>query len=163
MFKNLFKSKPKVVEIFSPLNGEIINITEVPDPVFAQKMVGDGFAVIPKNGRLVSPVKGKVVQIFPTRHAIGIETMEGLEILIHVGLETVELNGEGFQVMVKAGDFVEVGDHLLNFDIDFIEENNKEIITPVVVTNYEDKVQKFSKIHDSEVICKDLVLTCELV
>lgn len=163
MFKKLFKSKPRVVEIFSPLNGEIINITEVPDPVFSEKMVGEGFAVIPKDGKLVSPVKGKVVQVFPTGHAIGIETVEGLEILIHIGLETVKLNGEGFEIKVKAGDFVEVGDHLLNFDINFIEENNKEIITPVVITNHEVKVKNFSKVCNSEVSCKDLVLKCELI
>lgn len=163
MLKNLFKSQTKVIEICSPLNGEVIDITEVPDPVFSEKMAGDGFAVIPKDGKLVSPVRGKIVQIFPTKHAIGIETPEGLEILIHVGLETVELNGEGFQVMIQKGDFVEPGDHILNFDIPFIEENNKEIITPVVITNYQDKIKKFTKVSDSKVSCSDVVLKCELL
>ncbi|PRX23149.1 PTS system IIA component (Glc family) [Orenia metallireducens] len=163
MFKKLFKSQPKIVEIFSPLNGDLIDLSEVPDPVFSQKMVGDGFAVIPNDGKLISPVKGKIKQVLPTKHAIGIETVDGLELLIHVGLETVELEGEGFEVLVKVGDSVEVGDQLLNFDIDFIEDNNKEIITPIVVTNYQEKIKKFCKVANSEINCKELVLKCELV
>ncbi len=150
------------MEILSPLKGEIIDLTEVPDPVFAEKMLGDGFAIIPNEGRLLSPVEGKVVEIFPTKHAIGIKTKEGLELLIHVGLETVELNGEGFEVMVETDDSIAVGDHLLSFDIDFIEKNNKEIITPVVVTNHNDKVKNFSKISSPQVAYQDLVLKCEL-
>ena len=163
MFKKLFQPKREVVEIYSPLSGDIIELSEVPDPVFAQKMVGDGFAIIPNQGKLLSPVKGTVKQVFATKHAIGIETVNGLEILIHVGLDTVELDGEGFEVMVNTGDSIEVGDHLLNFDIDFIEANNKEIITPVVVTNYQDKVKNFIQISHSKVNYQDLVLKCELI
>ncbi|GAB6099612.1 PTS glucose transporter subunit IIA [Halanaerocella petrolearia] len=163
MFKELFNSQSEIAEVFSPLNGDIIDLTEVPDPTFSQKMLGDGFAVIPKKGKLVSPVKGEIKKVFPTKHAIGIKTPEGLELLIHVGLDTVDLEGEGFEVMINNGDSVEVGDHLLNFDIDFIEENNKEIVTPVVVTNYQDKVEDFSQISDTKVSCQDLVLECELV
>ncbi|GAB6138641.1 PTS sugar transporter subunit IIA [Halanaerobaculum tunisiense] len=162
MFKELFSSKSDVVEICAPLSGDIIDLEEVPDPVFAEKMVGDGFAIIPNSEKLLSPVKGKVKKVFPSKHAIGIETTEGLEILIHVGLETVELEGEGFEVIVDSGDLVEVGDHLLNFDINFIEENNKEIVTPVVVTNYEDKVSKLTLVSKAEVTSQDLVLKCEL-
>jgi PTS system glucose-specific IIA component len=163
MFRRLFKSQPEVVEIYSPLSGDVIEIAEVPDPVFAQKMVGDGFAVIPKDGKLLSPIKGRVKQVLPTKHAICLETVEGLELLIHIGLETVELEGEGFEVLVNTGDSVEVGDHLLNFDINFIEENNKEIVTPIVVTNYQEKIKRFSKISNSEVNYQELVLKCELI
>lgn len=162
MFKELFQTQSKIVELFAPLNGDVIDLTEVPDPVFAEKMVGDGFAIIPNSEKLLSPVKGKIQKVFPSKHAIGIETEEGLEILVHVGLETVELEGEGFEVLVDSGDLVEVGDHLLNFDISFIEENNKEIITPVVVTNYEDKVDKLVQVSKSEVTSQELVLKCEL-
>lgn len=163
MLKKLFKSQPKVVEIFSPLKGEVIDITEVPDPAFSGKMLGDGFAIIPSEGRLLSPVEGKVIELFPTKHAIGIETAQGLELLIHVGLETVELDGEGFEVIVNTGDSVKAGDHLLNFDIEFLEKNNKEITTPVVITNHQDKVKEFSKVANSEVNYQDLVLKCELM
>lgn len=164
MFKNVFKKKSKTVEFFSPLNGKVINISEVPDPVFSEKMMGDGFAVIPSDGKLVAPVKGKIVQVFPTKHAICMETAEGLEIIIHVGLDTVELNGAGFDVKVKADDNVEVGDLLVNIDIDFLKKNNKEVVTPVVITNYADKVKSLSleKIL-TDVMCKDLVLKCELI
>lgn len=164
MFKNIFKKKSKTVELFSPLNGKVVNISEVPDPVFAEKMMGDGFAVIPSSGKLVSPVRGKILQVFPTKHAICIETAEGLEMIIHVGLDTVELNGEGFEALVKADDKVEVGDALLNIDLDFLKKSNKEIITPVVITNYADKVKSISLEKGlNEVKHKDLVLKCELI
>lgn len=164
MFKNIFKKKPKTVELFSPFNGKVINVSEVPDPVFSEKMMGDGFAVIPSDGRLVSPVKGKILQVFLTKHAICIETPEGLEMIIHVGLDTVELNGQGFDVAVKDGDNVEVGDLLSNIDLDFLKKNNKEVVTPVLITNYADKIKSFSfENKPQEVKCKDLVLKCELL
>lgn len=164
MFKNFFKPKSKVIELFSPLNGTVINISEVPDPVFSEKMMGDGFAVIPNDGELVSPVKGKIIQVFPTKHAICIETEDGLEMIIHVGLDTVELNGEGFEVLVGAGDNIEVGDPLLNIDLEFLIKNNKEIVTPVIIANHADKIKSFSFEKSlSEIKCKDLVLRCELL
>lgn len=163
MFKNLFKKKSKIVELFSPLNGTLINISDVPDPVFSEKMMGDGFAVIPNEGKLVSPVEGKIIQVFPTKHAICIETLDGLEMIIHVGLDTVELNGEGFDVLVKEGDNVKVGDPLSNIDLEFIKSSNKKVVTPVLITNYEDKVKSFHLENNSgEVKCKELVLKCEL-
>lgn len=162
IFNKLFKSKNKIVKIYSPLAGEVIDITEVPDPVFAEKMVGDGFAVIPKNGKVVAPLKGKIKEIFSTKHAIAIESSEGLEILIHIGLETVELEGEGFELKVSSGAFIEVGEELLNFDIDFLEKNNKEIISPIVITNYQEKIKKITKVSNAEISCGDLILECEL-
>lgn len=102
--------------------GEVISLSEVPDPVFAQKMMGDGIAVIPKDGKVVSPVKGQIIQVFPTKHAIGIRTKHGLEVLIHVGLDTVELNGEGYEVTVSEGQKVKIGDPIMNVDIEFIEK-----------------------------------------
>ena len=101
----------------SYMKGKVVDITEVPDPVFAQKMMGDGFAIIPEEGKLISPVAGEI------------------ELLIHVGLETVAMKGEGFEVAVSAGDRVEVGQTLLTYDLELVKEKAKDIITPCVVTN----------------------------
>lgn len=130
----LFKKK-KEVKVLAPMNGKIINIEEVPDQVFAKKMVGDGVAVVPENGLVVSPVDGKVVQIFPTNHAVGIESKEGIELLIHVGIDTVELKGEGFTKLVEVGSEVKTGDVLLEVDLAYIKSQGKEIVTPIIVTN----------------------------
>ena len=122
------------VVLSSYMKGKVVDITEVPDPVFAQKMMGDGFAIIPEEGKLVSPVAGEIIQVFPTKHAFGIKSGE-VELLIHVGLETVAMKGEGFDVAVSAGDRVEVGQTLLTYDLELVKEKAKDIITPCVVTN----------------------------
>ena len=122
------------VVLSSYMKGKVVDITEVPDPVFAQKMMGDGFAIIPEEGKLVSPVAGEIIQVFPTKHAFGIKSGD-VELLIHVGLETVAMKGEGFEVAVSAGDRVEVGQTLLTYDLELVKEKAKDIITPCVVTN----------------------------
>ena len=122
------------VVLSSYMKGKVVDITEVPDPVFAQKMMGDGFAIIPEEGKLISPVAGEIIQVFPTKHAFGIKTGE-VELLIHVGLETVSMKGEGFDVKVSAGDRVEVGQTLLTYDLELVKEKAKDVITPCVVTN----------------------------
>jgi D-glucosamine PTS system EIICBA component len=121
--------------IVAPLTGEVVDITEVPDQVFAGKMMGDGFAIKPSEGKLVSPVKGKVINAFPTKHAVGIISDSGVEILLHVGIDTVKLNGEGFELLVEENQRVEVGTPLLNIDLAFIESHAPSTITPVVFTN----------------------------
>jgi sugar PTS system EIIA component len=165
MLKKLFSKKieTRVVEIHSPLDGEAIPLEEVPDPVFAQKMMGDGLAIIPKNGKVVSPVNGKVVQIFPTKHAVGLVSEEGLEILIHIGLETVELNGKGFEVAVSAGETVKVGDPLLNVDLDYLEQKHKEIVTPIVITNMLNKAGELECIAKNNVVTRgDVIMKCSV-
>ncbi|MFF2877424.1 PTS glucose transporter subunit IIA [Gottfriedia sp. NPDC057991] len=129
------KETAKEVVIKAPLTGEIHPLSEVPDPVFAEKMMGDGFAITPSEGVVVAPFDGEIVQVFHTKHAIGIRSNEGVEILIHVGLETVKLNGEGFDAHITEGQKVNAGDHLLTFNIDYIKENAKSTITPVIFTN----------------------------
>ena len=165
MLKKLFSKKieTRVVEIHSPLDGEAIPLEEVPDPVFAQKMMGDVLAIIPKNGKVVSPINGKVVQIFPTKHAVGLVSEEGLEILIHIGLETVELNGKGFEVAVSAGETVKVGDPLLNVDLDYLEQKHKEIVTPIVITNMLDKAGELEYIAKQNVVTRgDVIMKCSV-
>ncbi|WP_373419554.1 PTS glucose transporter subunit IIA [Bacillus sp. EAC] len=125
----------KEIVIKAPLTGEVNTLSEVPDPVFAEKMMGDGFAITPTEGKVVSPVDGEIVQVFHTKHAVGIRSNEGVEVLIHVGLETVKLNGEGFEAHVTEGQAVKAGDQLLTFDMNYIKENAKSIITPVIFTN----------------------------
>ncbi|HJV31874.1 MAG TPA: glucose-specific PTS transporter subunit IIBC [Bacillales bacterium] len=119
----------------SPLKGEIKPITEVPDQVFAGKMMGDGFAIIPVEGTVVSPVDGKIVNLFPTKHAIGILSDSGREILIHVGIDTVNLKGQGFETLIAENDRIEKGQPLLKVDLDYIKKHAASTITPIVFTN----------------------------
>ena len=113
--------KSKVIEFVTPLEGEIIKIDQVDDPVFSEKMMGDGFAIMPTNGKIYAPIDGEVASIFPTGHAIGIKHGEKLEVLIHFGLETVKLKGEGFTTHVKQGDKVKAGDLLIEVDINKVK------------------------------------------
>ncbi|HFK1684641.1 TPA: PTS glucose transporter subunit IIA [Bacillus tropicus] len=137
MFKKLFGlgSKTNEETIVAPLTGAVKNIEEVPDPVFAGRMMGDGVAIDPTEGVVVSPVDGEIVQLFHTKHAIGIKAKNGTEILIHVGLETVKMEGEGFEAHVSEGQDVKAGDKLISFDLELIREKAKSTITPIVITN----------------------------
>ena len=122
-------------EVKSPLDGILLNLSEVPDPVFAQKMVGDGFALDPTSDTLYSPVAGEIIQLHKANHAITIRTSTDLELLIHIGIDTVNLGGSGFNTLVKIGDHVEQGQALIQFDLDFLAINTKSLITPVLVLN----------------------------
>ncbi|MGD7046298.1 glucose-specific PTS transporter subunit IIBC [Jeotgalibacillus proteolyticus] len=119
----------------SPLTGRAVSITEVPDQVFSGKMMGDGFAIIPSAGEVYSPVNGKIVNVSPTKHAVGIESDNGREILIHFGIDTVKLNGEGFETHVSEGDTVKAGDLLLTVDLESVADKVPSIMTPVIFTN----------------------------
>jgi glucose PTS system EIICBA or EIICB component len=119
----------------SPITGEIKDLSEVPDQVFSQKMMGDGFSILPTDGLIVSPVDGKIVNVFPTKHAIGLESKGGKEILIHVGIDTVKLEGKGFESLIKEGDQVVAGQPLLKVDLDYIKKNSPSTITPIIFTN----------------------------
>ncbi len=119
----------------SPLAGEVIPLSQVEDPAFAAAMVGPGVAIRPSNTEVVSPVDGTVILVFPTNHAIGLRTETGVEILIHVGIDTVELKGRGSEVLVARGDTVQAGDPLLRFDPEVIAAPGHPLTTPVIVTN----------------------------
>lgn len=137
MFKKLFglTSAKKQETIIAPVTGRLVPIEEVPDPTFAEKMLGDGVAIIPSDGVVVAPVDGEVISLFPTKHAIGIKSKQGLELLIHIGLETVNMKGEGFETFVEVGDKVSVGTKLISFSIELIQQKASDIITPIVITN----------------------------
>ncbi len=145
MFKNIFKKKEEItdVSVLSPVDGDLVLLEDVPDPVFSQKMMGDGIAVNPVTNVVAAPVQGKVVQVFPTKHAVGIQAENGAEILIHIGLDTVNLEGEGFVSHVKEGDTVKPGDKLITFDKNVIKEKAKSILIPIIITNTDD----MSEIH----------------
>lgn len=152
-FSKLFSSKEQVesdVTLMAHMTGRYVPLTEVPDPVFSEKMMGDGFAIEPTVGEVCSPVNGEIVQVFPTKHAVGIRTNNGLELLIHIGLETVALNGEGFETHVVAGDKVAVGQKLVTFDLPFIQQKAKAIVTPCIITNM-DAVKSFDVLSVDEV------------
>ncbi|WP_078579846.1 PTS sugar transporter subunit IIA [Salipaludibacillus agaradhaerens] len=131
--------------LLSPVNGEIVPLSEVPDPTFSKQMMGDGIAVMPTDGHIVAPVHGEVIQVFPTKHAVGLKTVNGIEILIHIGIETVTLQGEGFKAFVKEGSKVAPGDKLIEFDIDVVKEKAESLITPIIITNGEavESVEKY--------------------
>lgn len=160
MFKNIFKKSQEPEEdiIYAPLNGEIAPLEDVPDPVFSERMMGDGLAIIPKDGKLVSPVKGEVVHLPDTKHAAGLKTDSGLEILVHIGLETVALKGEGFTAKVAQGDSVNPGDVLIEFDLDYIKENADAIITPIIWTNGQDSEKKLKKTDEKNATAGETVL-----
>lgn len=124
--------------IKSPMNGTIIPLSEVPDAVFSSEMLGKGFGVEPSEGKAYAPVDGEVTTVFDTKHAIGLMSKNGVELLIHMGMDTVKLNGKGFDVKVKTGDQVKAGDLLAEFDVDFIKGEGYPVTTAVVVTNTDD-------------------------
>jgi glucose-specific phosphotransferase system IIA component len=131
------KADSALLNLAAPLKGEVIPLTEVPDDTFASRMLGDGFAIDPSEGLVCSPADAEVVQVFRTQHALGLRTDEGLEILIHVGIDTVKMNGEGFKALVTEGQRVKKGDKLLEFDLELVKSQAKSAITPVIFTNME--------------------------
>ncbi len=131
------------ITIIAPLTGEIVALEKVPDPVFAEKIVGDGIAILPDNGKIYSPINGTLVSVAATKHAFGFQSDDGLEMLIHFGLETVGLNGEGFTVHKNEGERVKVGDLIAEVDVDFIKSKNLPTITPVLIcAGLEDKTME---------------------
>ena len=144
--------------LFSPLNGKVIPLEEVKDAAFSSGALGDGLAVLPESGELYSPINGTVVALFPTGHAIGLSTDSGVEILIHIGMDTVSLEGKGFETSVSVGDKVVRGQKLIDFDKDAITSAGYDIITPIVITNTQD-VLSIKKTNKADVTNNDMLLT----
>ncbi len=132
--------------IFAPLIGEILPLSQVPDPTFAKGLLGEGLAIVPTQGTVYSPVCGTIAAVFSTAHAIMITSDFGADILIHIGLDTVHLKGEHFTLFVKRGDEVKQGDALLDFDLKAMLEKGFNLISPIVVCNME----HFSKMHHTD-------------
>lgn len=126
------------ITLKTPVEGEAVPLSAVPDPTFSQELLGKGAAIIPTNGRVVSPVNGKVLGIFRTCHALTLQSEDGAEILIHIGLDTVKLDGKHYTPHVKKGDPVKVGQLLIEFDLDAIKAAGYNTITPVLVCNVDE-------------------------
>ncbi len=120
------------IHVLAPIDGTVVALENVPDQVFAQKMVGDGVAIDPSGSLAVAPVAGNLVKLFPGGHAFGISTKEGIELIVHIGLDTVELNGEGFENIAREGQKVKAGTPIVRFDRATIERTGKVILSPVV-------------------------------
>lgn len=137
-------------ELFTVATGEVIALTDVNDPVFSQKMMGDGFAVIPATGEVTAPLSGKIVSVFPTKHAIGMQTAEGAEVLIHMGLDTVQMSQPAFEILVSEGQEVVAGTTIAQMNLDAIKNEGKE--TTIIVVFTDDKVNglTINKLGDTE-------------
>lgn len=161
LFDKLFGSKENnsvEVEIYAPLSGEIVNIEDVPDVVFSEKIVGDGIAIRPKGNKIVAPVDGVIGKIFETNHAFSMESKEGVELFVHFGIDTVELKGEGFTRIAQEGQSVKRGDTVIEFDLELLESKAKSVLTPVVISNM-DEISSIEKKAGEVIAGESVVLT----
>ena len=136
----------KETDIYAPGTGHIIPLSEVPDKVFSEKMMGDGIGFVPEKGEIVAPFDGTVKTIFPTKHAIGLESDTGIEVLIHIGIDTVKLNGEGFESLVDVNEPVTQGQPLMKINLAYLKEHAPSVVTPVIITNQDDKILTFDDV-----------------
>ena len=142
------KRKPR--EIKAPIDGMLIPIEEVDDEVFSAKMAGDGIAIMPIGDTFVAPIDGVITKIFSTNHAFSIKSKQDLEVLVHIGLETVALKGEGFERLAQEGDEVTAGTPIIKVDLNYIKDNAKDIVTPILVTDE----SKFDAIDKNDNVVK---------
>ncbi|MCE9687177.1 PTS glucose transporter subunit IIA [Shewanella sp. AS16] len=149
------------VQVFAPLSGDIVSIETVPDVVFSEKIVGDGVAIAPKGELVLAPIDGTIGKIFETNHAFSIESSQGLELFVHVGVGTVELRGNGFRRLAEEGQKVKVGDPILAFDLDYLQAHVDCLLTPVVLANMED-IQHLDKAQGGVTAGKDVIFTVQL-
>lgn len=134
----LFGNKSNWSSIFAPVDGTVTAVSETPDQLFSGKVLGDGVCIQPDNGKIVSPVDGTVVSIPHSKHAVCIQSDDGLEVLVHIGIDTVELNGEGFTCRVKSGQHVKVGEPILDVDIALVQKKGYQTACPCIITNMPD-------------------------
>ncbi|WP_119326334.1 PTS glucose transporter subunit IIA [Companilactobacillus musae] len=128
-------SRKKIDEFVSPANGELIHLDKVSDPVFSQKLMGDGFAVTPSDNEIVAPIGGVIGTVFPTKHALMITSEHGLEVMLHLGIDTVELNGKPFETFVKENDTVKAGQKLVSMDLEQVKAAGKDTSIMTIITN----------------------------
>ena len=130
--------KRKIREVYAPADGQVVTLESVNDEVFSQKLVGDGVAINPMSNEFTAPIDGVVSKIFPTNHAYSIKSEKDLEVMVHIGLETVSLDGQGFTRIANEGDSVKAGDVIIEADLSFIREQGKDVITPVIIMEESD-------------------------
>ena len=151
------KTDSGTIAIVAPLSGEFVNIEDVPDVVFAEKIVGDGIAIKPAGNKIVAPVDGTIGKIFETNHAFSIESDSGIELFVHFGIDTVELKGEGFKRIAEEGQRVQKGDLVLEFDLALLEEKAKSTLTPVVISNM-DEIKEMTKMTGPVTVGETVVI-----
>ncbi len=150
--------KRKVRVIKSPVDGQVVALESVEDEVFSKKLVGDGVAVIPMSNIFTAPIDGTVTKIFSTNHAYSIKSTKDLEVMVHIGLDTVALEGKGFERIANEGDVVKAGDPIIRVDLAYIREHAKDIITPVIISDESDvkNIEKRSSIVKSQDIIMEV-------
>ncbi|MDO4626541.1 MAG: PTS glucose transporter subunit IIA [Pasteurellaceae bacterium] len=159
LFDKLFgskESKSVEVDVYAPLSGEIVNIEDVPDVVFSEKIVGDGVAIRPTGNKIVAPIDGVIGKIFETNHAFSMESEQGIELFVHFGIDTVELKGEGFTRIAQEGQKVKRGDTIIEIDLALLEQKAKSVLTPVVISNM-DEINHIDK-KSGEVVAGESVV-----
>lgn len=156
----LFNKKKKNTEfsVVAPVSGTLMDLTQVNDPVFSEKMMGDGFAIVPDESTIYAPISGKIISLPSSKHAIGIQTSDGIEVLIHIGLDTVNLNGEGFETFVKEGAQVDQGRKLVMFDPEFMKKNNIDTTVMMIFTANYDKDIELTKEYGSKVVHNEFLM-----
>lgn len=154
---NFFKKKNDNKKLVAYAKGKFIPITDVPDPIFSEKMMGDGVAILVKGDTIYAPCDAKVAMVATTFHAVGLNLADGTELLIHIGLETVNLNGKGFTPLVKANDEIKKGQPIMKVDLNVMKENNLELYTPLVVLNHDSHPFKDIHTKDNIEIGDDLI------
>ena len=154
---NFFKKKETKYSVHAVANGTTVALKDVPDPTFAEEMIGKGVAIIPTDGKVVAPVSGTVSMVFPTNHAVGLVDENGVEVLIHVGIDTVKLEGKYFEKLVNEGSFVVKGEKLLQFDREAIEKAGYDCTVITVVTN-PDEFETITKVEPGKVMHGDTVV-----
>lgn len=164
MFSNWFSNRSQQIEValIAPITGKMIDLEDVPDPVFSQRIMGEGIAFQPTEGLLVSPVNGTVTHLFHTNHAVGLTSEEGLELLIHIGIDTVKLNGKGFTPYIQSGDIVKSGDKLIQFDLDVLNQAGCPTVTPVIITNGQQVAEQNVSHHPTVQAGKDIIMNVVL-
>ena len=145
------------IDMIAPISGEIVAIEDVPDVVFAEKIVGDGIAIRPTGNKMVAPCDGEIGKIFETNHAFSLESDSGIELFVHFGIDTVELKGQGFTRIAQEGQKVKAGETIIEFDLEFLTKNAKSILTPVVISNM-DEIKELQKMSGAVVVGTDTVL-----
>ena len=141
----------KTFKLVAPITGKSLPLSETPDPVFAQKMAGDGLAIEPTGDVIVAPADGELTLVFNTKHAFAITADNGVELLVHIGIETVSLNGEGFEQLVEQGTKVKAGDPIIKIDREFIKSKELPLTTPVLITN-PDILKSISPVENVETV-----------
>lgn len=155
---DFFKKKDE--KIYAPVTGKCVDIIEVKDKTFADKLIGDGVAILPENNIVAAPCDGTITSIFPTKHAFSLERKDGLGILVHIGIDTVSLNGKGFQNLVNSNAPVRTGQPVIEFDPGYLSDDGLDMTIMIVIVDYDGNISKTAL--NENIISKDVVMECKM-